>query len=110
MIRAASESGQLYGSVSAKDIATEITKSGVSVNKSQVVLNKTLKTLSFEDISIRLHPEVYVKLKLNIARSLEEAKEQSKSGKAIISTEVSGGDIRSVKAQKDAKRFDKKKM
>lgn len=109
VIRAASESGQLYGSVSAKDIAIEITKSGVSVNKSQVVLNKTLKTLSFEDISIRLHPEVYVKLKLNIARSLEEAKEQSNSGKAIILTEVSGGDIRSVKAQKDAKRFDKKK-
>ena len=109
VIRAASESGQLYGSVSAKDIAIEITKSGISVNKSQVVLNKTLKTLSFEDISIRLHPEVYVKLKLNIARSLEEAKEQSNSGKAIISTEVSAGDIRSVKAQKDAKRFDKKK-
>jgi len=109
LIRAASESGQLYGSVSAKDIAIEITKSGISVNKSQVVLNKTLKTLSFEDISIRLHPEVYVKLKLNIARSLEEAKEQSNSGKAIISTEVSAGDIRSVKAQKDAKRFDKKK-
>ena len=109
VIRAASESGQLYGSVSAKDIAIEITKSGISVNKSQVVLNKTLKTLSFEDISIRLHPEVYVKLKLNIARSSEEAKEQSSSGKAIISTEVSGGDIRSVRAQKDAKRFDKKK-
>ena len=109
VIRAASESGQLYGSVSAKDIAIEITKSGISVNKSQVVLNKTLKTLSFEDISIKLHPEVHVKLKLNIARSLEEAKEQSNSGKAIISTEVSAGDIRSVKAQKDAKRFDKKK-
>ena len=109
VIRAASESGQLYGSVSAKDIAIEISKSGVSINKSQVVLNKTLKTISFEDISIKLHPEVHVKLKLNIARSLEEAKEQSNSGKAIISTEVSGGDIRSVRAQKDAKRFDKKK-
>ena len=71
-------------------------------------MNKTLKTLSFEDISIKLHPEVYVKFKLNIARSKEEAKEQSKSGKAIISTEVSGGDIRSERAQKDAKRFEKK--
>ena len=109
LIRAASESGQLYGSVSAKDIANEITKSGVSINKSQVVLNKTLKTLSFEDITIKIHPEVHFKLKLNIARSLEEAKEQSNSGKAIIITEVSGGDIRSVRAQKDAKRFDKKK-
>ena len=51
---------------------------------------------------------MYIKLKLNIARSAEEAKEQSKSGKAIITTEITGGDIRSEKAQKDAKRFEKK--
>ncbi len=55
VIRAASESGQLYGSVSAKDIAQEVTNLGLSINKSQIVLNKTLKTLSFEDVSIRLH-------------------------------------------------------
>ena len=108
IIRAASESGQLYGSVSAKDIAQEVTKLGLSINKSQVILNKTLKTLSFEDVSIKLHPEVYLKLKLNIARSSEEANEQSKSGKAIITTEITGGDIRSERAQKDAKRFEKK--
>ena len=59
-------------------------------------------------MSLKLHPEVYIKLKLNIARSIEEAKEQSKSGKAIIITEDTGGDIRSERAQKDAKRFDKK--
>ena len=52
---------------------------------------------------------MYYKLKLNIARSEEEAKEQSKSGKAIITTEITGGDIRSERAQKDAKRFEKKK-
>ena len=109
IIRAASESGQLYGSVSAKDIAHEVTNLGLSVNKSQIVLNKTLKTLLFENISIKLHPEVYVKLKLNIARSTEEANKQSKSGKAIITTEITGGDIRSERAQKDAKRFEKKK-
>jgi len=108
IIRAASESGQLYGSVSSKDIAQEVTNLGLSINKSQVVLNKTLKTLSFEDVSIKLHPEVYVKLKLNIARSTEEATEQSKSGKAVITTEITGGDIRSERAQKDAKRFEKK--
>ena len=108
VIRAASESGQLYGSVSAKDIAQEITSSGLSVNKSQVILNKTLKSLSYEDVLIKLHPEVNFTFKLNIARSLEEAKEQSQTGKAIITTEITGGDIRSVRAQKDAKRFDKK--
>ncbi len=109
IIRAASESGQLYGSVSAKDIAQEITSLGLSVNKSQVILNKTLKSLSYEDILIKLHPDVSLKFKLNIARSSEEAKEQSKSGKAIITTEITGGDIRSERAQKDAKRFEKKK-
>ena len=106
IIRAASESGQLYGSVSAKDIAQEVTHAGLSVDKSQVILNKTLKTLSFEDVSLRLHPEVHIEIKLNIARSIEEAKEQSKSGKAIINTEITGGDIRSDRAQKDAKRFE----
>ena len=108
LIRAASESGQLYGSVSAKDISNAITESGLSINKSQVVLNKAIKTLSYEDISIKLHPEISINLKLNIARSVEESKEQSKSGKAIITTEITGGDIRSERAQKDAKRFDKK--
>ena len=108
LIRAASESGQLYGSVSAKDISNAVTDAGLSINKSQVDLNKALKTLSYEDISIKLHPEISIKLKLNIARSTEEAKEQTKSGKAIITNEITGGDIRSERAQKDAKRFDKK--
>ena len=108
IIRAASESGQLYGSVSAKDISQAVSEAGLYINKNQVVLNKSLKTLSYEDISIKLHPEVQFNLKLNIARSPEEAKEQTKSGKAIITTETTGGDIRSERAQKDAKRFDKK--
>ena len=108
LIRAASESGQLYGSVSAKDISNAVTEAGLSIKKFQVELNKAIKTLSYEDILIKLHPEVSIDLKLNIARSVEEAKEQSKLGKAIITTEITGGDIRSVRAQKDAKRFDKK--
>ena len=108
LIRAASESGQLYGSVSAKDISNVVTEAGLSINKSQINLNKAIKTLSHEDIYIKLHPEISIKLKLNIARSSEEAKEQTKSGKAIITTEITGGDIRSERAQKDARRFDKK--
>jgi len=108
IIRAASESGQLYGSVSAKDISNAVTEAGLSINKNQVILNKALKTLSYEDIFIKLHPEVQISLKLNIARSSEEAKEQSKSGRAMITAEFTGGDIRSERAQKDAKRFDKK--
>jgi large subunit ribosomal protein L9 len=108
IIRAASESGQLYGSVSAKDIAQAVSDAGLTINKSQVILNKSLKSLSYEDVFIKLHPEVELSVKLNIARSSEEAKEQTKSGKAMITTEITGGDIRSERAQKDAKRFEKK--
>ena len=108
IIRAASEAGQLYGSVSAKDIAQSITDAGLTVDKSQVILNKSLKSLSYEDISIKLHPEVFINIKLNIARSNEESIEQNRLGRPIISTETGGGDIRSERAQKDAKRFDKK--
>jgi large subunit ribosomal protein L9 len=108
IIRAASESGQLYGSVSSKDIAQAVSDAGLTINKSQVILNKSLKSLSYEDVFIKLHPEVELSVKLNIARSSEEAKEQTKSGKAIITTEITGGDIRSERAQKDAKRFEKK--
>jgi large subunit ribosomal protein L9 len=108
LIRAASESGQLYGSVSAKDISNQVSSAGLNINKNQVILNKALKSLSYEDITIKLHPEVSIKIKLNIARSTEEAKEQNKTGKALISTEITGGDIRSERAQKDAKRFIKK--
>ena len=75
LIRAASESGQLYGSVSAKDISNAVTEAGLSINKSQVDLNKAIKTLSYEDILIKLHPEISINLKLNIARSVEEAKD-----------------------------------
>ena len=68
LIRAASESGQLYGSVSAKDIANEITNSGLTISKNQVILNKAIKSLSYEDIIVKLHPEISIKIKLNIAR------------------------------------------
>jgi len=110
IIRAASEAGQLYGSVSAKDIAQSITDAGLTIEKSQVSLNKSLKSLSYEDISIKLHPEVSINIKLNIARSNEEAIEQNKLGRAIISAETGGGDIRSERAQKDAKDLIKKKI
>ena len=94
--------------MSAKDIAQSITDAGLTIEKNQVILNKSLKSLSYEDISIKLHPEVSINIKLNIARSNEESKEQNKLGRPIISTETGGGDIRSERAQKDAKRFDKK--
>ncbi|MZR30968.1 50S ribosomal protein L9 [Sneathiella litorea] len=78
LIRAASESQQLYGSVSTQDIAKAITEAGFTVNRKQVELDKVLKTLGLHDIRVRLHPEVVVSVTVNIARSNEEAEIQAR--------------------------------
>jgi large subunit ribosomal protein L9 len=73
LIRSASESQQLYGSVSTRDIARVISENGFSVDRKQVVMDKVLKTLGLHDVRIRLHPEVVVTVTINIARSKDEA-------------------------------------
>lgn len=78
VIRAASDSQQLYGSVSTQDIAKAITEAGFTVNRKQVILDKVLKTLGLHDIRVRLHPEVTVSVTVNIARSPEEAEIQAR--------------------------------
>ncbi|MBT5265902.1 MAG: 50S ribosomal protein L9 [Rhodospirillaceae bacterium] len=83
MIRAAGDSGQLYGSVTARDIAAAITEAGVSVTRQQVVLDRAIKALGLEEIRVQLHPEVSVSVTVNIARSTEEAEQQKKLGRAI---------------------------
>lgn len=83
LVRAASESGQLYGSVTANDVSQAITTAGVSVARSQVRLDKALKQLGLEPIRVQLHPEVSVTVTVNIARSVEEAETQAKLGRAL---------------------------
>jgi large subunit ribosomal protein L9 len=83
LVRAASESGQLYGSVTANDVAQAISVAGVSVARAQVRLDKALKQLGLEPIRVQLHPEVSVTVTVNIARSVEEAETQSKLGRAL---------------------------
>lgn len=83
LVRAASESGQLYGSVTARDVADSITEAGVTVGRSQVRLDKALKQLGLEPVRVQLHPEVAVEVTVNIARSAEEAATQSKLGRAL---------------------------
>ncbi|OUR76668.1 50S ribosomal protein L9 [Alphaproteobacteria bacterium 46_93_T64] len=73
LIRAASESQQLYGSVSTQDIARIVTENGVTVDRKQVVMDKVLKNLGLHEVRVRLHPEVSVGIFINIARSEEEA-------------------------------------
>ncbi|MGH6915202.1 MAG: 50S ribosomal protein L9 [Geminicoccales bacterium] len=73
VLRQAGEGGQLYGSVSARDIATAFTEGGVTIERSQVRLDSPLKTLGIHQVRVALHPEVEVHVSVNIARSAEEA-------------------------------------
>ena len=89
IIRAAGESGQLYGSVTSRDIAESVSKTGIKIAKQQVTLDRALKTLGLEPIRVTLHPEISVEIVANIARTDEEAKQQLKLGRAVIATEES---------------------
>lgn len=73
LIRQASNTGQLYGSVSARDIAEALEGVGAHVAKSQVVLDRPIKAIGMHEVKIALHPEVVVVVKVNVARSPEEA-------------------------------------
>src|ERR1051325_6648372 len=77
LIRQASNTGQLYGSVSARDIAEALDAVGAHVAKSQVVLDRPIKAIGLHEVKIALHPEVAVTVKVNVARSPEEADLQS---------------------------------
>ena len=83
MVRAASEMGQLFGSVTSRDIAEAVTEIGFTIDRSQVVMDRAIKTLGLTDTRIRLHPEVSVSITVNIARSLAEAETQLKTGVAV---------------------------
>jgi large subunit ribosomal protein L9 len=78
IIRQAGESGQLYGSVTARDIADAVTKAGFTIARGQVVLDKAIKTLGLYKQRVVLHPEVSVTVTVNVAQSAEEAEMQSK--------------------------------
>lgn len=73
LIRQASNTGQLYGSVSARDIVDALEAVGAKVNKSQVVLDRPIKAIGMHEVKIALHPEVAVTVMVNVARSPEEA-------------------------------------
>ena len=82
IIRSASDAGALYGSVTTRDAAEAATEAGFTVNRGQVVLDKPIKDLGLHVVNVVLHPEVTVKVTLNVARSTEEAELQA-SGKSI---------------------------
>ncbi len=78
IIRQAGDSGQLYGSVSPRDVAQGLTEDGFSVERGQVVLDAPIKTLGLHNVSVKLHPEVTSTVVVNVARTQEEAEAQAR--------------------------------
>tara|TARA_E500000305_G_scaffold34429_1_gene26178 strand:+ start:965 stop:1564 length:600 start_codon:yes stop_codon:yes gene_type:complete len=99
IIRAAGDSGQLYGSVTSRDIAEAATAEGVTINKRQVILDRALKVLGLEEIRVVLHPEVAVNITVNIARSTDEAEQQKLLGRAVGTEETEVDDEDEVEIQ-----------
>ncbi len=93
VVRSAGETGQLYGSVSSRDIAELLTAEGFSVGRNQVELNQPIKTIGLTNVAIALHPEVEVAVTLNIARSPEEAERQAKGETLTTAEAIYGDDI-----------------
>ncbi|MBI1620259.1 50S ribosomal protein L9 [Aquamicrobium zhengzhouense] len=101
VIRSAGETGQLYGSVSTRDIADLLAAEGFDVNRNQVELNNPIKTIGLSEIEISLHPEVQVTISLNIARTADEAERQA-AGEKLDSAEAIYGDDINENARPDA--------
>ncbi|MDG1437569.1 MAG: 50S ribosomal protein L9 [Emcibacteraceae bacterium] len=80
LIRQAGESGQLFGSVTSRDIAVAVEAAGYKIGKSQVILNRAIKVLGLNDILVRLHAEVDINIVVNVARSEGEAEIQAAGG------------------------------
>jgi len=85
LIRQAGEAGQLYGSVSARDVADVIAAEGADIPRSAIVLDKPIKNIGLHPVKVRLHAEVTATITVNVARSADEAERQSKGENVIAS-------------------------
>lgn len=93
IIRQAGESGHLYGSVATRDVADAATAGGFSLSRNQVVLTHPIKALGLHSVPVHLHPEVDVKITVNVARSEEEAERQARGESATTREETSMDDL-----------------
>jgi large subunit ribosomal protein L9 len=101
-LRQASESGQLFGSVSPRDIATMIEAEGIKVTRAQVVLNTPIKTIGQYKVPIALHPEVEVTVIVNVARSADEAERLARGEDVMVRREQADEEIAAEEAKKTA--------
>ncbi|PWE58291.1 50S ribosomal protein L9 [Metarhizobium album] len=87
VVRAAGETGQLYGSVAARDIIDALAAAGFNIGRNQVDLNNPIKTIGLHDVTLHLHSEVEITIQLNVARSADEAERQLK-GETLTSADA----------------------
>jgi len=87
VVRSAGETGQLYGSVAARDIVDVLAAEGFNIGRNQVDLNNPIKTIGLHDVVLHLHSEVEIKVQVNVARSAEEAERQQK-GESLTSADA----------------------
>ena len=102
MVRQAGDAGQLYGSVSARDIADSVTAAGFSVDRHQIKLENPIKTIGLHTVQVALHPEVSVSVVANVARSEEEAEIQDRTGEAIVSSDEETDAVEELVEELDA--------
>jgi large subunit ribosomal protein L9 len=102
VIRQAGDSGQLYGSVSTRDIAAVITEGGFSIERRQVLLDRPIKTLGVHELRIALHPEVTPHVTVNVARSADEAERQAR-GEAVTAKALTEAEEEAEAAKRAAK-------
>ena len=100
LIRQAGESGQLYGSVSGRDVADAVNAEGGKIERSMVAMDKPIKTLGIHEVKVRLHAEVSVTISVNIARSQDEADRQAR-GENVISSQFEEERIAAEQAAAD---------
>ncbi|WP_048647731.1 50S ribosomal protein L9 [Nitratireductor soli] len=101
VVRSAAETGQLYGSVSARDIVEALGADGFKIGRNQVELNQPIKTIGLINVAIALHADVEVTVTMNVARSADEAERQAR-GETLDSAEAIYGDDINDSARPDA--------
>ncbi len=104
LIRAASNAGQLYGSVSVRDMIAGLAEQGHDIDKRMVILGAPIKTIGMHNVTVALHPEVHVTVKANVARSDDEAKLQSEG--VDVLAQMFEEEQRAIEEQADANRIE----
>jgi len=104
LIRAASNTGQLYGSVNVRDMVAGLVEQGHDVDKKQVIMGAPIKTIGMHDVTVALHPEVRVTVKANVARSDDEAELQTQG--IDVLAQMFQDEQKQIEEQADANRID----